>query len=156
MTHFTYVENINDNGRATHYLTNASHGGCSDAKALLSYINKEEIDKEVIFKRVFDWHMDNQNIRRLRITYNIGRMYFTGLGTDQDYAKALYYVEISAGQNYTAAQLQLGFLYKNGYGTNQDWTKAIEWYTKAANQGSIAAHYNLGYIYFYGGGVEVN
>jgi TPR repeat protein len=156
MMHFIDVEYMNDTRRAKYYLTNASHGGHPDANALLSYINKEEVEKEVIFKRVFDWHMDSQNTHRLRIIFNIGWMYFEGFGTDQDYTKALYYIEHSAGRNYTDAQRLLGLIYEKGYGVNQDWTKAREWYTNAANQGNIAAHYNLGSIYYNGKGVEVN
>jgi hypothetical protein len=59
--HFIDVEYINDTRRDTYYLTNASHEGSSDANTLLSYINEEVIDKTVILKQVFDWHMDNQN-----------------------------------------------------------------------------------------------
>jgi TPR repeat protein len=112
MMHFVDAEHINDSRRATYYLTDASHGGCSDVKALLSYINKEEVDKEVIFKQVFDWHMVNQNIHRLKITFNIGWMYYKGLGADENDAKALYYFETSAGQNYTDAQTLLGIFTK--------------------------------------------
>jgi TPR repeat protein len=156
MMHFIDVDDINDARRATYYLTNAYNGGCPDASALLSYLNKEEVDTAVSFKRVFDWHMDNQDSKLVKITLNIGWMYYKGLGTEQDYTKALYYFDISAGQNDICAQRLLGIFYENGHGIDQDWTKAREWYTKAANQSDAAANYNLGYIYHYGEGVEVN
>jgi TPR repeat protein len=140
--------------RALYYITHAFQSGCSDAEALLNYINEEKTDKAAIFKRVFEWHMDNQNAARPKIMYSIGWIYYEGRGTDQDYTKALYYIKSSAGRSYLAVQSLLGFLYANGHGIDQDWTKSIEWYTKAANQGNVYAYFNLGFIYHYGDGVE--
>jgi TPR repeat protein len=152
MMYFIDTETAKGSERALYYLTHAFQSGCPDAGALLNYINKEETDKAAIFKRVFEWHMDNKNTNTPRIMFNIGWMYYVGLGTDQSYTKALYYFEISASRNYSDAQLLLGCLYENG----QDWARAIEWYTKAANQGNDTANYYLGNIYHYGRGVEVD
>jgi TPR repeat protein len=154
--YFIDVETKKGSERARYYLTHAFQSGCPDAEVLLNYINKEETDKAAIFKRVFEWHMENENTNKPLIIYNIGWMYYKGLGTGQDYRKALDYIKSSADGNYTDAQRLLGVFYENGHGVNQDWTKAIECYTKAANQNDSIANYNLGYIYHHGKGVEVN
>ncbi|KAI8875195.1 HCP-like protein, partial [Backusella circina FSU 941] len=76
------------------------------------------------------------------MAYNLGIMFYEGLGIEQDYTKAMHYFTVAANQGHAVAQSQLGFFYDKGYGTDQDWTKARKWYTKAANQNNSIANHN--------------
>ncbi|KAI8886661.1 HCP-like protein [Backusella circina FSU 941] len=155
MMYLIDVEDKNQTRRANYYLNKAFHGGYSNAKALLNYIKKEETNKAAAFKHVYEWHKDNYDSRRLKIVYNLGFMYYKGLGIDQDYTNAMRYFTDAANQKYMDAQLYLGILYEKGHGIDQDWSKAREWYIKAANQNNSNANHNLGSIYYFGRGVEL-
>ena len=54
---------------------------------------------------------------------------------DQDYAKALEWLEKAADLGNATAMSNIGYFYKNGYGVEQDYEKALEWYEKAADLG---------------------
>ncbi len=65
----------------------------------------------------------------------LGDLYEEGIGTDQDYSKALYWHQKAAEQDDQVAQTNLGRFYRDGHGVNKDVSKALYWYRKAANQG---------------------
>jgi TPR repeat protein len=109
--------------KARYYLTNAFGGGHSYTGALLDYINKKKTDEKAIFERVFEWHKSSHDKSRAKISYNLGIMYYKGLGTRKDDNKAVSHLEKAANQGYVDAQLQLGEIYQNGHGTDQDWKK---------------------------------
>ncbi|MDD6881551.1 MAG: AAA family ATPase, partial [Firmicutes bacterium] len=78
-----------------------------------------------------------------RAQYNTGYMYMNGLGTAQDYSKAVYWLEKSAAQNNAKAFDALAFCYHNGYGVAKDPYKALEYYQKAAELGHEDAKDNV-------------
>ena len=45
----------------------------------------------------------------------------------------------AAGQNFSAAQRQLGAMYESGRGASQDLTEAYRWYSQAAANGDQEA-----------------
>jgi TPR repeat protein len=104
MIHFIDIETGKASKRAGYYLTHAFKSECSDAEALLNYIKEEETDNTKIFKQVFNWHKVNEGTHLVKITFNIGWMYYKGFGTDQDYTKARYFIGLSADRHYTDAQ----------------------------------------------------
>lgn len=70
------------------------------------------------------------------VQYRIGKMYSYGLGTEQDYQKALTYLEKSAEKNMWASY-QLGKVYY--YGSSElerDTEKGIMWFEKSVLQGN--------------------
>ena len=97
---------------------------------------------------------ENNEIAELRRTaeqgdakaqYNLGVMYYNGIGVTQDFSKALEWFHRAAEQGFADAQSDLGYMYSNGKGVIQDFSKALEWFHRAAEQGYAKAQYNLGY-----------
>ena len=76
--------------------------------------------------------------------YNLGLMYMTGHGVEQDNAAAATWFRKAAEQGYALAQSNLGTLYLYGRGVAQDHAEAMIWFRKAANQGDAVAEFLLG------------
>jgi TPR repeat protein len=87
---------------------------------------------------------------------NLGLMFRRGVGVEQNYNKAVEWLNKAANQNDVKAQKILGAMYFNGEGVACDYHKAIEWYTKSAMQGDAVAQNNLGYMYSEALGVTCN
>ena len=102
------------------------------AKALDGFLKSEAENGDVLYQSI------------------IARMYYNGLGTEQDYEKAFVYYMKAAEQNNADAQYRVGRMFLAGEGTEQNTPKAIEWLEKAANQNNPFAQYALGKIYFDG------
>jgi Sel1 repeat len=85
--------------------------------------------------------------------FNLGVMYLTGRGVQQDYSAAALWFRKAAAQGYAFAQSNLGTLYRDGRGVAQDDTEAVMWFRKAADQGDAVAELLLGNQYANGKGV---
>jgi len=85
--------------------------------------------------------------------FNLGLMYTTGQGVQQDNAAAALWFRKAAEQGYALAQSNLGTLYLYGRGVTQDDTEAVMWFRKAADQGDAVAEFLLGNQYANGKGV---
>jgi TPR repeat protein len=85
--------------------------------------------------------------------WNLGLVYYNGLGVPQDYKQAAEWYRKAADQGFAKAQHNLGWLYEFGEGTPQDYKQAAEWYRKAADQGDAGAQNDLGTLYANGNGV---
>jgi uncharacterized protein len=88
--------------------------------------------------------------------FNLGLMYTTGQGVQQDNAAAALWFRKAAGQGYALAQSNLGTLYLYGRGVTQDDTEAVMWFRKAADQGDAVAEFLLGNQYANGKGVPLD
>jgi len=88
--------------------------------------------------------------------YRIGKMYMSGLGTEQDYSKAVAWLCGAAVSGHKYAQYSLGALYYRGLGVDQDYEAAFGLYSKSATQGNAYANYELAKMYRDGVGVEPN
>ena len=86
--------------------------------------------------------------------YDTACNYYNGIGTEQDYEKAFYWLKKAAEQGLAKAQNYLGVCYECGRGTDKDFSKALYWYQKAAEQGDSTAQWNLGIYYEQGTGSE--
>lgn len=101
--------------------------------------------------------------------YNLGVMYYSGNGVEQDFREAYRWTRKAAEQGHRASQFNLGVLYFNGQGVNPPWLgfwplsiiprsgnmeTAAQWYERAANQGHAEAQYNLATLFEDGWGVE--
>jgi len=53
--------------------------------------------------------------------YNLGKMYYKGLGVPQDYKEAAKWTRLAAEQGIPLAQFNLGFMYDHGQGVLQDY-----------------------------------
>lgn len=78
-----------------------------------------------------------------RAQYELGRLYYQGLGVSQNYNEASHWYSRSGRQGNADAQYSLGNMFLMGEGVDQDDAKAIAWYEKAADQGHVAARHNV-------------
>jgi TPR repeat protein len=86
--------------------------------------------------------------------YDLGFMYYTGMGVKQDYAGAVSWFTKSANQGNSAAASFLGTQYDNGLGVPQDNAKAILYFRLSAVQGNLQGLALLGEKYLSGSGVK--
>jgi hypothetical protein len=59
---------------------------------------------------------------------DLGYMYYLGLGTHQDFAKARKWFHRAADQAHSPAQFNLAVLYHRGQGVGKDRTNAYKWF----------------------------
>src|SRR6266436_4875191 len=85
--------------------------------------------------------------------FNLGLMYMTGQGVQQDYSAAALWFRKAAEQGYAVAEFLLGNQYANGKGVPQDYSEAMIWFQRAAEQGHSVAKLYLGVMYAEGRGV---
>ena len=88
--------------------------------------------------------------------FNLGFMYFSGIGVKQNFQDAAKWVRKSAEHGYAQAQDSLGVMYSQGRGVQQSYAEGAKWFRKAAQQGLAGAQYNLGTMYTQGRGVQKN
>jgi TPR repeat protein len=85
--------------------------------------------------------------------YNLGLMYFHGIGVPQDDAEAVKWFRRAAAQGEPSAQYNLGVMCEMGWGAPQSFPEAARWYRAAAEQGQALAASALGTKYYSGEGV---
>jgi tetratricopeptide (TPR) repeat protein len=85
--------------------------------------------------------------------YNLGVMYGSGEGVQQDDAEAVKWYRKAAEQGDAAAQCFLGMMYGSGKGVQQDYAETVKWLRKAAGQGDADSQFFLGEMYARGEGV---
>ncbi len=84
------------------------------------------------------------------LLYQIGMMYFKGLGTPVDNQKAAEYFEKSAELGNQYAKRLLAFEYISGKNFEKNFDKGISLLTECADSGDVFACYKLGKLYFFG------
>ncbi len=84
------------------------------------------------------------------LQYQIGMMYFKGLGTPVDNQKASEYLEKSAELGNQYAKRLLAFEYISGKNLGQDIDKGISLLTECANSGDAFSCYKLGSLFLRG------
>ena len=69
--------------------------------------------------------------------FNLGSLYYQGMGVPQDYRQAVYWMHRAAEQGHAAAQTALGTIYSEGlHGvTEVDHPRALMWFLFASAQG---------------------
>jgi len=65
----------------------------------------------------------------------VGTLYYLGVGTPRDYAKALVWYEKAALAGDPHARRNLGSMFRHGHGTPQDDFRAFGWYDAARRAG---------------------
>lgn len=81
------------------------------------------------------------------VWYRTGKMYYYGLGTEQNYSEAFKWLEKAASEGNKFAQFSLGSMYYYGNGVEQSNKDAFEWYQKSADQGQPYASYAVAQMY---------
>jgi TPR repeat protein len=82
----------------------------------------------------------------------LGLLYESGVGVNQDYDKARHWFEKGAEHGDSEAMDQLGGLYALGQGVVQNYPEARKWFEKSAAAGNAQAMNNLGWSYYMGYG----
>lgn len=88
--------------------------------------------------------------------YELGVLYYTGLGVGKDVREAMRWNRLAAEQGHVDAQKNMGIAYAMGIGVPTDAAEAAKWYRKAALQGNTDAQFNLGLLYAQGQGITKN
>jgi TPR repeat protein len=89
--------------------------------------------------------------------FEVGEMYYYGIGTKVDQPKAIEWYAKAAGKEHAAAQAQLAWAYFYGsstFGILKDLTKAISLFQKSAAKGDVYALLGLEVAYRNGQGVN--
>ncbi len=84
------------------------------------------------------------------LQYRIGRMYYDGYGTEQDFTEALKWLELSAQGGNHLSEYTMAKMYRDGKGTERDPQKAAAWFEKAAESDNAYAMYSLAKLYIKG------
>ena len=82
--------------------------------------------------------------------------YASGLGVEEDQAKAYAICERAAEAGNDRAMYNLGVLNAMGQGTPKNTDKAVHWYERSAEQGNPSAMASLAVMYATGEGVETD
>lgn len=91
--------------------------------------------------------------------FELGRCYYNGYGTAQDYKKALELFLEAYEKNYDGYSdglmySMIGNCYYYGRGTAQDYTEAVKWHKLGSEYGVYDSHLVLASCYVNGDGVE--
>ncbi len=95
-----------------------------------------------IVESAFQGEAESQN--------RLGIAYYKGRGVEQDFGKAVEWLQKAADQGNAEAQNRLGYAYANGKGVLRDSGKSMEWFYKAAEQGMSKSQYEVGNAYAFG------
>ena len=95
----------------------------------------------------------NGNIDHIFTLYE---KYLYGIGVEQNYNEAFYWINKGAKLNDSLSLFHLGEMYLNGWGTSINYTHAYLLLTQAANANVSQAYNSIGYMYYNGLHVEKN
>jgi TPR repeat protein len=96
-------------------------------------------DFETAFKEFFIAAEEGLSLAQ----YNLGILYFTGQGVEQNFDEAFKWTKAAAEQGHLNAQFNLGSLFLDGQGTSKNIPQGIEWFSQAAKNGHSNAAYSL-------------
>lgn len=107
-------------------------------------------------ERALALYSEAANLGDPEAKFIVGGMYFRGMGTERDFAKAFHYLHGAAlkGKSTSESKNLLGEFFLTGHTVPQNYEKAAKWYRKAAENGDRDAQSELAFLYFVGRGVE--
>lgn len=91
-----------------------------------------------------------------RYQYQLANIYDTGMSSNSDVRKAVYWLIKSAGGGYAPAQHSLATHYFTGRGIKANPARGIHWLERAAEQSNQNAMRDLGFLYYRGEHVKKN
>ena len=134
-------------------VTRKANEGNIDAQLSLGYMylyGDKDAGVEVDYQKSFEYYQLAANQGDNVAINNLGSLYYSGIGTKRNAAKAAELFTKASEQGNVEAAVNLAFLYISGSGVEKDSNKAINYFIKAANQGNLTAQYMLGYAYYRG------
>lgn len=111
--------------------------------------NKESVEASELYAEALKGSLsilaaDGSEFVENYLQYKVGKFYYYGKGTEQDYEMAFQHFSKSDSQY---AFYSLGTMYHRGYYVEQSDEKAFEYYERSANQGNPFANYEVGCFY---------
>lgn len=88
--------------------------------------------------------------------YELGKLYYNGIGVEENKTEAIRLFVRSAEQGYERAEFRLGAAYQLGWDIEKNTRQAFYWYKRAADHGNLKAMLYIGYYYETGYGVEAS
>ena len=134
-------------------VTRKANEGNVDAQLSLGYMylyGDKDAGVEVDYQKSFEYYQLAANQGDNVAINNLGSLYYSGIGTKRNPAKAAELFTQASEQGNVEAAVNLAFLYISGSGVEKDSNKAMNYFIKAANQGNLTAEYMLGYAYYRG------
>ena len=131
-----------------------------DHPETLNYMNEAAyaflVNEE--YEEALEWLEEAAKYGHKGAQFNLGKLYYEGIGGKQDYDQAFEWLKKSAeGEDgEPMAQVYLGVLYADGKGVDKNTEEAFKWFKKAAELGESSAQLNLGLMYMNGALVEKN
>ena len=117
--------------------------------------NKDTAKAFHYFKKGSDPQDDESGIQGdIESQYELGRLYETGQGTEQDFFKARLWYEKACVADDTGALMHLGKLHEEGKGGDISHEAALSCYQRVASQGRISGMYHAGRILGDSGGEQ--
>lgn len=115
------------------------------------YENGNGIPKDIEkADELFDKAINLKENDSSHVAMGIGRRFYYGFDVEQNYFRAIKYIEISAKKGNKLALFQLAYMYEKGLGFDIDYAKAKENYEKAGSLGVSKAYIKIGNFYFNG------
>jgi TPR repeat protein len=90
-----------------------------------------------------------------QVQYDLGVMYFKGIGVKNDPKAAYRWFHMAAIQEHTRAQNDLAVMLSRGIGVRQNNSEAYVWFLKAAEQNYADSQFNLGILLSGGNGNDM-
>ncbi|MBV1960590.1 MAG: sel1 repeat family protein [Immundisolibacteraceae bacterium] len=78
------------------------------------------------------WYLQSAEQGYASSQFQLGQMYLTGEGVEQDFDQARLWFRLAALQDYPAAQFEMGEIFRLGSGVAIDHAQAYAWYHLAA------------------------
>lgn len=130
---------------AIQWLQSATEAGSEQASLNLGYIYCQKKQYEESFRAYL--HAADQH-HNSEAQYHVGYFYMSGWGVGQDFARAIYYLELSAGQGCRMSYNALANMYSQGIGVKVDFKRVAHYLKLSAISGDPAAEYLLGKFYY--------
>lgn len=130
-----------DEALATYWLEQAGKHGYLKAYHNLGMFYKRHEQQD--FNRAFHFYKTGAEAGSVMCYYDLGYMYYKGLGCRQDYSKAAEWFWKGADRDHVPCLYMLGLCLRNGYGMEQDESRATFYLRRAALLGHTPAKEEL-------------
>lgn len=148
---------------ARKYLTSAADANDANAQLILAkhYLQMQQdrsilTSQELIKVREYLDLASRSDSNQAEAYHYLGLMYEYGLGTTQDFLRAMEFYKLAVDLKSSESMYNLALMYAYGRGTPQDFSRAGSLFHAAALAGHAPSMYYLGVMRTYGYGVEVD
>ena len=130
-----------------------------DVDSIVAQLHDADGTKQLpgcIFNFLTEFYEDKWKDGNADAACDLGSLYYTGRGGEQNYAKAVEYYTLAAEGGCDQAQENLGYCYYYGRYVDVDYKKAFHYFALGAFSGNLRSLYKIGDMYRNGYYVEKN